>query len=56
MFVLRPKSVEVRDTDEWAGKVKAVVKGVNEKIDDKIEGVNDKIEGVKVKCTGDTLK
>ena len=29
VFVLQAKSAEVRDTDEWAGKVKAVVKRVD---------------------------
>jgi hypothetical protein len=29
LFVLQAKSEEVRDTDEWAGKVKAVVKHVD---------------------------
>ena len=33
LYVLQAKSEEVRDTDEWAGKVKAVVKAQDKKID-----------------------
>ena len=53
LFVLQAKSEEVRDTDEWAGKVKAVVKRVdvlqaaqdeaNRQIHSKIDTANGKI-------------
>ncbi len=47
VFVLQAKSAEVRDTDEWAGKVKAVVKRVDalqDQIGNKIKDVDTKVD------------
>ena len=51
LFVLQAKSEEVRDTDEWAGKVKAVVKRVDvlqaaqdKKIDEVNRQIHNKID------------
>ena len=53
LFVLQAKSEEVRDTDEWAGKVKAVVKRVDvlqaaqdKKIDEANREIHSKIDAV----------
>ena len=49
LFVLQAKSEEVRDTDEWAGKVKAVNKHIDvlrAAQDKKIDGTNSKIDAL----------
>ena len=52
LFVLRAKASEVPDTDEWAGKVKAVVKRVDSleaKVDEKSSALEAKVDALDAK-------